>query len=854
MPGTTPHATTARSCSVGDAGLVSRVLARLRAHGDREHEMAFNRIGLGSAFLVYLWLGSPEPSLLYALGVYLICGGALFLNLLVDPESRHWRRIVGLFLDMSMAFTALSLGGAMTAGVYPLMLWVIFGNGFRFGIRYLMIAAGFAIVAFAAAIATTPYWHQQPELAGGLLIGLLILPAYAGTLIRKLSQATHDAQEASRAKSYFLASVSHELRTPLNAVIGLGTQLEQAGLARDQREMVGTIVTAGRSLLAMIDQLLEFARVGALSTAPDHKMFDIVTLLDDVRRLMQQEAASKGLRLAVNISPQTPLMLDGDADSIRNVLVNLAGNALKFTAEGSVLIAASSEQKIDGSLWLRLEVIDSGIGISPEATSHIFESFRQADRSIMDRFGGTGLGLAICAGLVERMSGRIGVESTPGSGSTFWFEIPVKVAQESRAGLDASAIILSDDPQLSQRIANAFAGARHQPVMIDDAAKLAALRAAGPGGHRYAVFVDQRFSAEHAECAQLVEQFCGPGNAPILIHPEGETSADLDQLRLAFAAILPTNASFYEMRNALRIGSSPALPGATDSADAVPVAARALDILVADDNRTNRQVFDMLLEKAGHRVTLVDDGEAALDTMENHRFDVVLMDVNMPAVNGIEVTKLYRVAALGRPHLPIVGITADASSETADRCIQAGMDACVTKPVDAQALLALIDRLAGTATDAKPQPVADTLGVVTPLHGRERLRQPDPLDPSVLASLASIGGTEFVAQLVQTYRADSAEMFAALAAAGGKGDAEAFRFAAHALSSTAANVGAIEVASLCKRLQHISSGEFEIKRNDFVARVGVQLDAASAALDAQCAAPPAETVPADNGQRRQSTR
>lgn len=828
MPGTSGPAASSRRF-FGAPALARRFLARLRTHDDREHEMAINRIVLTLAFLGYLSWQFPQPALLTALAIYLAAGIGLCLHLLIDARSRHWRRIAGLVIDMSIAFAALYLGGPMTAGVYPLMLWVIFGNGFRFGINYLHIATAMALVAFAAAIAVTDYWKSQMPLAGGLLIGLVILPLYAGTLIQKLSQAKREAEDANQAKSYFLASVSHELRTPLNAVIGLGGQLEQSGLPREQRDMVATITSAGRSLLSMIDQLLQFSRIGAQSIAPERQSFDLVKLLDDIRRLMQHDAAAKGLTLGVHVSARTPLMIEASADSIRNVLVNLAGNAIKFTDRGSIVISVDATRLPDGNHCLRFEVADTGIGIAADAIDHIFESFRQADSTIMDRFGGTGLGLAICAELVNLMGGTIGVDSVAGEGSRFWFELQARATAQRQPVATATAILFSDDAELAARLRAAFGTAAHQLIVVDAPESVSRLADAANDIDDRAVFVDERFLARLPDGQALVDSIAGPANPPVLIRGDGETTADDAALHLAFASVLSASASFNEIRNALRICSARSC-GTGDPADAQPATpARSLDVLVADDNRTNRQVLDMLLTRAGHRVTLVDDGDAALDVLDGGRFDVVLMDINMPSTNGIEVTKLYRVEALGKTRLPIVGITADASAETARRCLDAGMDACVTKPIEPHHLLELLDRLTRDNVVEASVPV-DPLGVVTPLRRESRPALAEPLVRSTLDDLAALGGAEFIGTLLATYEADSTDMLRVLEQSAAIDDANEFRFAAHALSSTAANVGAGEVAKLCKRLQHIGNADFSRKKDDYVRRVAHELDRARAAL------------------------
>ena len=401
-------------------------LIRWRGRPDSEHEMGFNRMVMGGAALLYAWqVGHSRLDVLVP-AVYLVVVVGVLVVIAHDSEVRPIRRLAMMMLDFGASGIIMHEDGGRAAVFYPLFLWVILGNGFRFGLPYLRAATAMGFATFLWIVLMTPFWRAQPSLSIGLLFGLVALPLYTSTLIRKLSTATKEAEEASRAKSYFLASVSHELRTPLTAIIGLGAHLYQSEPDEERRATTETIVSAGRALLSMINRLLDFSRVEVDGGRVAHVPFELPQLLRGVRDLLLFNAQEKGLLLGVDIKPGTPLALTGDDAQLRDVLVNLVGNAVKFTDHGAITIGAEGSVRADGKQMLRLSVRDTGIGIAPDAQQHIFGSFRQADDTIIDRYGGTGLGLAICKQIANLLGGEIGVQSAPDEGSCFWFTARVE--------------------------------------------------------------------------------------------------------------------------------------------------------------------------------------------------------------------------------------------------------------------------------------------------------------------------------------------------------------------------------------------------------------------------------------------
>ena len=408
----------------------------LKNRPDREHEITLNRVVISLGIFIYVWFIMPGGSdqtaeaRLIAL-TYLSSALVLLLHLLVRPGISIIRRLAAIGVDLILLSCGLYAGGEYVTILYPFYFWIILGNGFRYGVRYLYFGTALGAGGFFVVTRTADYWMTNRPLSLGLLAGIVILPLYAATLIRSLSQAREQAEQANQAKTQFLASVSHELRTPLNAVVGMSDLLSDTTLRTDQREMVETVKGSSRALLALIDDLLDFASIEAGKIALNPIPFDLAKVLSEVREIGQMQATAKGLRFNLHVTPRTPLLLVGDERRLREILLNLVGNAVKFTEHGGILVSADGVP--DGEVAsLRLEVSDTGIGIEDAARTRIFERFTQADETILNRFGGTGLGLAISQQLVRLQGGEITVESTPGKGSTFGFSIPLRSADPLR--------------------------------------------------------------------------------------------------------------------------------------------------------------------------------------------------------------------------------------------------------------------------------------------------------------------------------------------------------------------------------------------------------------------------------------
>jgi len=558
---------------------------------------------------------------------------------------------------------------------------------------------------------------------GGLLIEVSVVatpfrneagrPMGELTIVRDISalkQKEAAAEAANRAKSEFLATMSHEIRTPMNGVIGMTALLLDTELTREQRDYAETVHRSGEALLAIINDILDFSKIEAGRLELEPVPFALRETLGETVKTLASLAHAKSLELAYEIRPNVPDDLVGDTGRIGQILVNLVGNAIKFTEQGEVAVRVDAEAVTAESVTLRVAVQDTGIGIAPDKSRLIFDAFAQADASTTRRFGGTGLGLAICRRLVERMGGRIWLDSELGRGSTFHFTlvlerarvpVPKRVAAPSHA-LQGLPVLAADDNATNRRLLEAMLTAwGATPTIVEDGrTALAELeRARGAGRTFELVLLDARMpDLDGFVVAERIRQEPALAGVTVMLLTSDVMSGDLARCRTLGVArhlVKPFTPSELLSAVLLALGQSidPTTPLVPVGRDA---SARRLHVLVAEDNAVNQRVIVRLLEKMGHIPIVTVNGQEAVEAYESRPFDVALMDVQMPVMDGLAATKAIRESEArhpGRRRLRIMALTAYAMRGDRERCLAAGMDDYLTKPVKPEELSAALNRL-----------------------------------------------------------------------------------------------------------------------------------------------------------------
>ncbi|MBA8886018.1 two-component system sensor histidine kinase RpfC [Dokdonella fugitiva] len=444
--------------------LLAKLKSRFQKRPDSEHEQAIVRMAIVMVFLVYLAglvtvSGSHTATVQIALRYVMldaVVGAAILGWLIRQPGVSHPRRVLGMLTDYGSIGAIMALSGQEVAPLYVILMWVTIGNGLRYGPTYLRAAIALASLSFFSVIMTTPFWQQNKALSWGLLCGLIAIPMYLSSLLRALTRATEEARRANAAKSTFLANMSHEFRTPLNGIVGMSELLTTTRLSTEQRECATVIQTSAKTLLGLIEDVLDISAIEVGKLRRVDVDFRLDDLLDALRVMLQPLANGKGVLFEIRVAPGTPTSLHGDANHLRQILINLVSNAIKFTEEGSVFIEVSQRRRSESAgtstSTLLFSVRDTGVGIPAEAQARIFNAFEQADSGHGRRFGGSGLGTTIAKSLTELLGGRIGFESTEGEGSHFWAELPFAlVAAEATEAVDPPNVIAFGDPFVRHR-------------------------------------------------------------------------------------------------------------------------------------------------------------------------------------------------------------------------------------------------------------------------------------------------------------------------------------------------------------------------------------------------------------------
>ncbi len=525
--------------------------------------------------------------------------------------------------------------------------------------------------------------------------------------LETLRRLLGEAERANEAKSMFFATMSHEIREPMNGVLGMTRLLQETPLSDEQKGYVDAVHFSGQALLTIINDILDLSRMEAGKLRLDQIDFDLVNVAERTVDLLRPRAEGKGLALQLEMAPDIPRALSGDPGRLRQLLINLLGNAIKFTETGEVRLTLSPLADEGGRMTLGLDIEDTGIGIPDHLKERLFTPYAQADPSIPRLYGGSGLGLTICQRLVKLMDGAISVDSAEGRGTVFRLELPFEKATPEHAVLPPSGqiaglnILVVDPNEVTRMMLDQQAlswGAVTHLVESGAAALRALHRASAAGAPIDIVLIDSRLPDMDGEelgrsirsCANLADI------ALVMIASSGLRGDAARVADIGFAAYLPKPVTPTDLLNCLlklRDAAS-RMPGELITVHSLSECKPScLDILLADDNPVNSKIASTMLEKAGHHIDIVADGAAAVEATSAKRYDLVLMDVQMPVMDGLEATRKIRALTKhGTPHLPIVAVTANAMSGDDRQCLDAGMDDYVTKPIDRARLLSKVNQ------------------------------------------------------------------------------------------------------------------------------------------------------------------
>ena len=667
-----------------------------------ELEQGLTRLAIGTFFTLYLLVSflyrddirDNEIIGFYCLMVFEVLALILFFAISKANKASRNRRLIGNWLDVVGTTTFLSLAGDIGVVLIGVYLWVTFGNGFRYGNKYLYHSQVISILGFFVATLINPFWAQHRPIIVGFFLMLIALPVYVAQLIRRLHEAklkaeiaSAHAEEANSAKTRFVANMSHEIRTPLNGIIGISTIFKTTPLNADQQDLLKTLESSSKLLLSLLNNVLDFTKIEERKLNIENTVFNLNEAVYETVEIFKVQSQAKNIQLGGSVSSQLGLV-KGDMVVLRQVLANLMGNAIKFTEHGSVTISATALQQDETRSVIKFEVADTGVGIPADKQHKVFESFTQADASTTRKFGGSGLGLTIAKSMVEAMGGELKFQSTEGVGTRFWFELNLEKATLAEMTMATQDItIVQSDSILSE---------------------------------------------------------------------------------------------------------TPSQP---------------LNILVCEDEATNQKIITRLLTLPGHQVTLVENSEEMLDILDTTSFDLVITDLNMSGMNGIDALKLYRFTQPTDNSTRFILFTADVTIETKSEAANAGFDGILTKPIDAATLFNTIENTLNLAPNTANHWMTNVLNFNQPIKITTDLAENNlSLDINTLLELEKIGAGDdlFMHRLLKNYLADSLKMINRISVALKQRRFGELQDYCHALKGNSLSIGAQQLANTTESLSKLS--------------------------------------------------